>query len=366
MKIGIITFHHAKYSYGAMLQALATCIVCKQYTSNVELINYENAYEQKGVKNQDASLAERLRRTINYIIRMYVYSGRKNSFLHKDNIDCVYESLSPLYTSIDQMKELDYDILITGSDQVWNPQITGGLDPAFFLQFGNARKRISYASSMGTYVIPQDEQDRFISCLKGYDAISVREQFAKEQLQPLCKQEVKVVLDPTLLLTKEQWLRHFAIKERPMEEHPRYILTFFVGTGLESNWEEVRPYVERYQLPVWNIQSHTHKSRHTDKVLFVPSVREFLQYINNATVVITNSFHGTAFSINFGKEFIPILAKANPARVQNLLRELGLERRVNIPVTDLDIPMDYKDVEERLCERRADSQGWLMEQITKE
>lgn len=364
MKIGIITFHHAKYSYGAVLQSLATCLVCKQLGAEAELINYENSDEQKGIKDQHSSVTDKFRRKINYFIRMYLYSGCKNPFLHKDNIDKVYESLSPPYRHIEQMKDLEYDVLITGSDQVWNPQITGGLDPAFFLCFGIAQKRISYASSMGTYHISMNEQATFASLLDRYDAISVREQFAKEQLQALCKQEIRVVLDPTLLLTKEQWFQHFGIgtNENSKERQP-FILTFFVGSGLENNWEEVQKYVEYYHLPVWNIQSHKHKSKHTDKVLFVPSVKEFLQYISDATVIITNSFHGTAFSINFGKEFIPILAKANPARVQNLLNEVNLNERINIPVSKLKTEIDYQSVWKCLDKKREYSISWLRNQI---
>lgn len=361
MNIGIITFHHARYSYGAILQTLATCLVCKQFSSEVELINYENDYEQKGIKNQRSSFTDKIRKAMNYMIRMYIFSGRKNPFLHKKNIDKIYESLSPFYRDLEQMNNLKYDVLITGSDQVWNPQITGGLDPAFFLRFGIAQKRISYASSMGTYRIPINEQESFTNLLKGYDAISVREKFAKEQLQPLCEQEIKIVLDPTLLLTKESWLQYFGIKEN--KERSSYILTFFVGAGLENYWEEVYPYVESYCLPVWNIQSHKHKSKHTDKVLFVPSVKEFLQYINDATVVITNSFHGTAFSINFGKEFIPILAKANPARVQNLLNEVNLSDRINMPVSKLKSKIDYQAVWKCLDEKREDSISWLKTQV---
>lgn len=363
MKIGIITFHHATYSYGAMLQALATCLVCKNYTSDVELINYENQYEQRGVKAKGATWHVRLQRLINYWMRMYIYSGRKNPFLHSSNIDKVYERVSPQYHDLAQMSDLEYDVLITGSDQVWNPQITGYIDPAFFLNFGKADKRISYAPSMGTYAIPEQEMETFRRLLSHYDAISVREQFAKEQLQPLCQQEIKVVIDPTLLLTKEQWLQHFNIIDRPDSNTEPYILTFFVGAGLDSYWDEVEAYKDYYQLPIWNIQAHKRKSKHTDRVVFVPSVKEFLQLINGAAVIITNSFHGTAFSINFGKEFIPILARKNPARVQNLLNKVGLEDRIKVPTSKLSNPINYQQVWERLNDLREDSLTWLDNKI---
>lgn len=360
MKIGIITFHHAKFSYGAMLQALATSLICKRFADRVELINYENRYEQKGVKAKDANLTSRIKRSINYVVRTVLFGGINNPYKSRKNIDKVYPCVSnQLYNDVSQMRQLEYDVLITGSDQVWNPELTGGVDPAFFLKFGTANKRISYASSMGTYILSKDEQTQFKSLLSDYQAISVRELHAKQQLKKIAPVDIKIVLDPTLLIRKEEWIKRFSLLENSKLTRTPYILTFFVSSGIDSYWKEIKEYVEFYKLPVFNIQAHKFKSKHIDKVIFAPEVSEFLRLILNATVVITNSFHGTAFSINFEKEFVPILSKNNPSRVINLLNEIGLSDRININTKDLQEKIDYAKVTPLLINKAEESYKWL-------
>ena len=100
--------------------------------------------------------------------------------------------------------------MVAGSDQLWNPLISGKLDPLFFLQFGKAKKRISIASSLGSYILTDSEKEIVRNYLKIFDSISVREAFAKNQLQSLTDKSIKVLMDPTLLLTKEFW------KQRPI------------------------------------------------------------------------------------------------------------------------------------------------------
>ncbi len=359
MKVGVITFHHAKFSYGAMLQALATCTVCKRYADMVELINYENAYEQRGVKTKGTSLKERLLRQANYIARMVIYGGYKNPYQDGKKIDRIYDRLTDAhYTDVKQMSGLEYDVMITGSDQVWNPNITGGIDPAFFLDFGKANRRISYAPSMGTYVIPEDQKQSFAHYLARYDAISVRETFAKDQLQPLCKQEVKVVLDPTLLLTKQEWFDELQIEERE-DNGDHYILTFFVGQGFSANWPQIAQYVDKLKLPVWNVQSHQKRALHVDRVLCTPTVADFLRLIQGADMVITNSFHGTAFSINFGKRFVSVLPLNNPSRIENLLTKVDLASRIEPTIQGMTESIDYDKVRKNLDELRKDSVMWL-------
>lgn len=362
MKIGIITIHHAKFSYGAMLQAVATEQVCRRFSDDVEIINYENQYEQTDAKTAGASLKMRLKTKAVRFLQKTVYHGNRNPYRDSRRIDTVYNRVSKQqYTHVSQMQDVDYDVLISGSDQIWNPQITGEPDRAFLLDFGKARRRISYASSMGTHAPTEAEKAVFQECLQRYDAISVREQFAKDQLQPLVDKEIALVIDPTLLMTKADWAEKFpAVREEPCEP---YILTFFVTNGIDAYWNEVEPYVRALNLPVWNVQAHTRRSHHVDKVLFAPTVEEFLRLLNNAAVVITNSFHGTAFSINFGKDFVPILARGNSSRVQHMLSLLGLSDRIGIAPDKAIGTLDYGKVQAALQEKREESLRWLAQAI---
>ncbi len=358
-KLGIVTFHHAKFSYGAMLQAYATEAVCRRFVDDVEIIDYENPYEQKGAKTASTSAIGTIKKNLNYLLRLTVFQGYRNQYRNSKNIDKFYHKVSSKkYEKIEDFCDADYDILLSGSDQIWSPELTNGVDEVFLLNFGNQQKRISYASSMGSYILNEEEQQKFAECLSRFDSISVREAHAKEQLQPLTQKDIEVVLDPTLLLRKEEWEEQLGIQSSAKTKEP-YILTFFVSTGLESYWDQVGKYVSELGLPVWNVQSHKHKSVHVDKVVFAPSVSEFVELIANASVIITNSFHGTAFSLNFQKNVVPILSKKNPARVVNLLNMCGLSELIDIAPERLHEDIDYREANALLEQSRKKSLMWL-------
>lgn len=360
MKTGIVTFHHAKYSYGATLQAFAMCKIVGRYSDSVELVNYENTYEQKAVKSKQASKKELLRRQINYMARLVLFGGWKNPYRNNKNHDRIYGCVSPKkYTNASQMKELTYDALICGSDQVWNPDITGGIDEAFWLHFGYAKKRISYAASMGSYMPTKEEARIFHEYLADFSAVSVREAHAEEQLKAFYAGGIKIVIDPTLLLSHEEWATEFPALQRPSDNDGKYILTFFVGSGYTSYWPEMEQYIAHLGLPVWNVQSHLRKGTDIERVICAPTVEEFLRLLQGAALVITNSFHGTAFSINFRKDFIPILNKSNPARVLNLLAAVGLSERIGINPEKSIGHIDYDRVDLELQKLRGDSTAWL-------
>ncbi len=359
MKVGIMTYHHSKRSYGACLQAFALANVCKKYVSQVELVNYQNDYEKKAYKRGSGSLLTEAKRLVNFLARVIVYSAWYSPYNNISFLDSFYGCVSKdMYHNIDDLKNLHYDALITGSDQVWNPEITGGIDEAFFLNFSDARKRISYAASMGSYSLDQNEKNQYKKLLSNFTSISVREDFAKKQLQELTEKDIKVVLDPTLLLDHSEW------KERipdlcEVNKPEKYILTFFVTHGFTSYSSSVKKYSEELSLPIWNIQAHRRKYNGVDRVVQTPTIGEFLQLIQNASLIITNSFHGTAFSIIFHKDFVSLVNADNPTRVKNLLDILNLSERINVPVESLEDCINYDEVDTILDPLRKESETWL-------
>ena len=203
-KIAIVTFQKS-YNYGALLQAFATQKVIENMGFECELIDYVNKDEKK--ENVMFSYKKNigLKNNIKNIIRnVFLLSY----FIRKKNFEPFFNKMK-LSKSLKSDQNLDvffeqYDSVIAGSDQIWNPLITGGqLEKVFLLDF-KANNKLSYASSCGSYIY-ENEKNYLKNCLSDFSVVNVREPFLKEQLQKIGIKNVNVVLDPTLLLTKEEW-----------------------------------------------------------------------------------------------------------------------------------------------------------------
>ena len=198
-KIGVITLHNS-YNYGAVLQAYATCEYIKSIGyKDVELINYENKYEKKSKEPLkfifSGTIKSQIKKFIQYVIfgkNRHLKKGFKrfNNSMKKSNYA----------EDVQQIENQKYDILISGSDQIWNPVIFDGIDSIFFLNFSNEARKISISSSAGSYIFSQNEMKDVSGYLNKYDAISVREESLKKQLEKNIDKEIFVSTDPTLLL----------------------------------------------------------------------------------------------------------------------------------------------------------------------
>lgn len=364
MKIGIATIHHAKFSYGAYLQAMAMVKLCRNFSNDVEIINYENVYEQTELKTKNVSFLKKIKQYTNFYTRMYLYNMKKNLYRDSTKLDSLYGCVTKKYYSVFELRDLRYDVLVCGSDQIWNPEIMGEIDPFFLLDFGKAKRRVSYAASMGSYEINDREKVLFSGYLKNFTAISVREEHAKKQLQGLTNKKIQVVSDPTLLLSRADWEACFPDElSCKKKDGPKYILCFFVWNGISKYMEDVKKYAKELNLPIWNIQAHSKKIKGVDQVIQAPTVGEFLRFIDNAELIITNSFHGVAFSLNLNKNFIPILNMKNPERVKNLLNNLELEQLIDAEPKEVMHMIDYDQVNFRMRQLRDKSYQWLKNAI---
>lgn len=364
MKIGIATIHHAKFSYGAYLQAIAMVKLCRNFSDDVEIINYENVYEQTELKTNNVSAIKKIRQYANFYARMHLYGMKKNLYRDSTKLDSLYGCVTKKYYSFSELRNLQYDVLVCGSDQIWNPEIMGEIEPFFMLDFGKAKRRISYAASMGSYEINEKEKALFSGYLKKFTAISVREEHAKRQLQGLTDKKIQVVSDPTLLLNRNDWEGYFPDELNQKEKGiQKYILCFFVWDGISIYMEEVKKYAKEIGLPIWNIQAHSKRANGVDQVIQAPTVGEFLRLMDNAELIITNSFHGVAFSLNFNKKFIPILNMKNPTRVKNLLCYLGLEQLIDADPKEVMNMIDYQQVNIKMHHLRDKSYQWLKNAI---
>lgn len=360
MKIGVITIHSTN-NYGAMLQAYATVEFLVQSGYDAELIDYTNAHIQEQLNlsyKQDGKIRGYFITFVRNIVfgRLYFY---KKAFRDAKQL---FRLSSEKYNTLEDLDKTDYDILIVGSDQVWNPQITGTLDPAFLLLFGHPQKRITLSSSLGSYVLSENDKEEMKTALQKMDYISVRENFAKRQLIDLVDKEIKILMDPTFLLSKKDWIDKLISKSQYANNQERYILTYFAGGNKSKHREIIAEYARKLNLPVWTIQYSNYTWKESSKKILGASMADFMALIKNAELVITDSFHGVALSLNMETNFVPLANTANPERVRNLLELVSLENMIDVQPEEY-VPIDYNTVTRELDKYRDDSREWVKKSI---
>lgn len=363
-KIGLVTFYKS-YNYGAWLQAYATLKFLLLNGYDAEIIAYSNSYEESKLRysykegNRNIGYITSFLKSLLYGKVRYYKKGFKRHLMD-------YYVMTTNYNNVEDMKNLRYDVLVVGSDQVWNPEITNGLDNVFMLQFGKAEKRISIASSLGSKELSDKDRNLLVSALNKFDAISVREDFAKKILQDHVHKNIKVISDPTFLLTKELWIDNLAKKSRYHNTKEKYLLIYFVSKEKSTAkcQELISEYSKELELPVWSIQFSSYFSSGVDKKILGASIADFIALVSNAELVITDSFHGTAISLNLEKDFITYQNSENPVRTQYLLSNLGLSNRINMSLSKYET-VDYKAVSAKIQEMRNDSQNWVLGEIEK-
>lgn len=241
---------------------------------------------------------------------------KANSIRTKEFMEFTNEFLSEVKFSNELEK--DYSYFIVGSDQVWNPYYIKDM-PEFFLPFTDDSKKIAYAASFGIPSLPETVENVFKNEINKFNHISVRENEGSKLIESLTGKSAQVVVDPTMLLSADEWssiLRR--AKNRP---DGKYILTYFLG-GIDAEKSNVVKYFEnKYNCPVINL------GKKDEFVTYSTSPREFLDYIKNSTIFITDSFHGVVFSLIFEKEFIVFQRGNMNSRINTLLNSVGLESR---------------------------------------
>lgn len=372
MKIGIMTINSA-YNYGCVLQAWSLQKYLEKEGHEAFIINYripeiDNVYrlfqERERFSFRPLNQLYNGLRHIKFNLTQKPRIKKAAKFEHFIN---EVMNTTRVYSSFRELEEgeagKEYDVLITGSDQVWNGSITKGLKPAYFLAFDHSgKKKLAYAASIGKLELMKAERDFFQEYLKEYDRIAVREESAKQLIAPLVKQPVSVVVDPTLLLEKSD----FDAMKQPARFKKPYILVHVIGKDKDLK-AIVNQVSEQTGLPV--VQNRMAKQFPNELGRFADAgPEEFIGLIEGAELVITNSFHATVFSIIYGRNFITIPHKMYPERMVNLLQITGLEDHLiasaeELPEQTSQLMPDYKKVWERLARRQEESREFLKDAL---
>jgi len=365
MDIKVIT-RHAPSNYGSLLQAIATQKVLEHMGHHCEIIDYQRK-DERGLKAITTALANKKEWSGNPLKRLaYIglrYPEEHWAELKFDKMRRKYLKMTRRCYSHEALSALTADVFMTGSDQVWGPTINGTYDKAYFLDFVSKGKRVAYAASFGRTKLDDATTEAYRQMLKRYDAIAVREHSAVEMLDKMGVECVGQVLDPTLILSGEEWGK---MADEPIIKDD-YVLIYQIHNN---------PMLDRYAvsfanhvgLPLYRMSVSLHQVSRGGKFIYLPSVAEFLSLIKHCRYLVTDSFHGTAFAINFNKDFVEILPNnATGTRNQSILQLTGLQDRIVTDEMDFAIAgktIDYGKVNDTIRNERDKSIGIMRFAIT--
>lgn len=365
-------------NFGAALQGFALYKTVKDAGYDVDIQRYLG-----GVLDVDVKHETGIKRIFNYslseiylkcLFRVGKVAHKKGVMQQRALFQAFQDELMSFYpgkrktwkTLKDDFPEAD--MYLCGSDQIWNPVFKDGYnDHGYFLGFTENNK-ISYAPSFGVSDIPETAQKDLDKLLKSFDYISVREKAGAEIIKKYTNREATVVLDPTLLIDSEEWEKIAAVPQNIPE---KYMLCYRFGNSLEVN-KKIKKISKLLGLPILELPlSGISYLNRGEQRIFEAGPKEFVGLIKNATLVCTDSFHATVFSILMETPFVTFLrgeaakkGEGMNSRVTNLLGILGLQNRIsgNMDLSNKSDLMDvtFDDAKEILKENKQESLEWLM------
>lgn len=331
-KVGIITYHSA-YNFGSVLQAYATQWILEKLDCEAVILNYrmKSQYEYYSMLHTNQGIKVFVKDLL-HLPQIKKYIKRKNRFEEFiASLKLTNEFSEPKETNIFRDK---FDIFVSGSDQIWNKHSNelnsvdwNYMDP-YLLDFTD-RKKISYASSIVN--MTQDELKRIAPKIEKFDYVSFRESESCTRLMEVSGVSSQAVIDPTLLLNKEDWMS--MIGEIPEElKHRKYVL-YYALDGIKKT-AEILPKLQDFAeskgcllVMITPLAYFVANKKIYNMIEAGP--KEFLGLIDNAEVVLTNSYHGTLFSVNLGKEFYTLRdPNSKDQRITSILKNLGLSDRI--------------------------------------
>lgn len=333
MKICLLTMHGV-YNYGSALQTYATCQIFKRYGYDVEIVDYyPKRMRNYGSLKQLYTDAKPFHKKTwtSVLIALCKYPSMRRLKRVFVPFSDKYFKKSCMYSTNDSLINNPpiADVYCTGSDQVWNDYLEGSFDKAYFLDFApEGAKKIAFSASFGREDISDEELLPVKNLLSRYDAISVREETGLQIIRDIDVSIKECILDPTFLLSGDEWKRLATpIKERD------YLLVY----QLHEDSITSKVAIEIGKIlgkKVLRISTDYLKRIPGGKTIVAPGVEEFISYISNAYMVVTDSFHATAFSINLNVPFISIQWKMFNDRIGTILNHTGLRYRSVSSVED--------------------------------
>lgn len=350
-KVGIITYHFSQ-NYGAVLQcyALQTYLIQRGYDVTVFDFVSEKQHKNNDVVKHGTSI-----KTIaaNLCLLPFRVCIRKKNMRYVEF--CTEElHMTPHFSSIGELRcyieENSYDIIISGSDQVLNPNIDD-FEPAFLYPFQTSAKKVAYAASTGN-AVPEDIQ-KVREYLLDFENISIREEKDLEKFDAELATQMSIVCDPVMLLRADVWSSMLREKN-----DPPYLVCYFLCKKLfGAEFRIAQKISEEFGLELKVINARFGPNSLRKGTIFDAGPREFVNLIANASYVCTDSFHGTLFSLIFHKCFLCLDTRQN----QNDTRKIGLLESVGAIDAYQNVEdelricsfLDYKKIDTKIEEART-------------
>ena len=353
MKIGILTFHHVD-NYGATLQACALWSFLNSQGYNVEIIDYRPIkiawmyfrplipLKKLGKVFGNLSRAWKMRR---FLLSNVKLSERK--FYNQKGMQYYHDK---------------YDIVICGSDQIWCLDSFRGFNSSFFLDFINKQttRKISYAASFGNTIKLGDYQKEIYTLINQFQTILVRDSNSLKIITDECKKEARKVLDPTFLI------KYDSLKEAPKIKEKYLLLYTHAEIGSEGE-DFIKSLAANQNLTIISVGKYNQLAQIN---IEGAGPKEWIGLHSQASYIVTNTFHGTVFSIIFQKPFNVFVYSDKSNKVTDLLTDLGLENRIfsdklkSQIVNEQILNIDYETVSRILESKILESKQCLLEAIS--
>lgn len=370
MRIKTITCHDV-YNYGASLQAYALQTFLECQGNEVKIIDYLPSYKAKRYDWFTIPEGSHLRvfahiplvnkicgllchrHDFKYLKRYLRFNAFKQRYLHCTAL--AYKSIDDLKANCPQA-----DLYVAGSDQIWNTKYINGTDPSYYCDFVNdSNKCISYAASFATSELDLKWTDFVRKELGNFRALSVREATGVHIAEAL-GYKATAVMDPVFLLDKKNWE---ALCKRPKKE--KYLIVYDFLRN-DSRIKEICQKIAKDKgLAIYSLNDGG-KTEWADKNIYNAGPIEFLEWIRDAEFVVSTSFHATAFSVIFERQFLtfPLIGHGNSSRMSDFLRNLGLHNRFfDGKLKDERPSIDYRPVNAKRKLLQENSRGWLLKQL---
>lgn len=384
MKKIAITTSISISNYGTKLQAWAMCEIFKRRGYKPAILEYSEVENMNFLRKVKMIIGKQVKPIVCGRDYLYVSKFRaeyKNESL-REQIITRYKAIDgddkliPHYRFIGSKKDLQsfakqFDIVATGSDQVWHPVLNKSNLWFFTLNFAPCNiKRIAYAPSLGVDELSKEQGETFRNLLQNIDFISLREDSGVKAIQPLVDKPVSLVLDPTLLVGRSLWDK--VLDENKVLRDKDYCLCYLLGTNPKHR-DICEIVAKKLNLKILNFAHFKAYNKGDESLsgekLYDVSPTEFIGLIKNAKFVITDSFHCSVFSMMYHVPFMTLLrfqkndSLSTNTRIYSMLQQFGLGNRILDNEDKLDdllqAPIDFSYVENTLEQKREQSNTYL-------
>ena len=348
-KIGIVTIF-GFHNFGNRLQNYAVERILTNRGYQCETLVPQKSYVYKAIKAIYHSL-KRLQGCPDYIryrtFEEFVKRTTNVRYIHSKT------GLIPEYIS------KEYDYFVTGSDQVWNPEFRKAEKDDYFLRFAAKDQRICISPSFGMTTIPDEYRDMYKRSLDGFIYLCAREEEGTRIINELTGRTAETLVDPSMMLGREDWRK---VYDRDVVPDEPYLFQYFLEPLSKERSRRIEALANRLNVRIIDIADRKSSLYST----MAPD--GFLQMIENAALVCTDSFHTAAFSINFNTPFYVFKRVSNEkayannmiSRIDNLLKTFALEDRFEPNATRAPIACDFTEANQRLEEERRRASDYLV------